>query len=184
VKIVVSSVVLMLVLAACGGGSTPTSAPSAPPASPPPVATASAVGATADAGSAEALCLLTPEDWQQFNYITGASPDVTSDGPGSAICQYASGLFLEVYTHADETEAEATYQTVLDSIPVDEPQEVPLPGADEVVIDPSTGDGEHAGIVVRAGRLVYTISTRSGDEAQAQLTALAALVLARAGTYI
>src|SRR5687768_3202626 len=140
--------VSLLMIAACGGGGAPTAAPSA---TTPPAASATP-GPTATGGSdAAALCVLTPEDWQQFNYVTGATPDVISDEPGTAICQYASALFLEMYTHDNETDAEATYQTMLENIPVDEPHELTLPGADAVTFDPDIGDN-HAGIVVRAGR--------------------------------
>ena len=179
-KTVVAVLLILIVAVACGGGGSAT--PRATVSATAPPAQATSAPGSGGATSPEALCgLLTPADWQQFNYVTGASPDVTSDEPGTAICQFASGLFLEVYTHANETDAEATFQTILENVPVDEPQEVPLPGADETIIDPEIGNGQHAVIVVRKGPLVYTISTRSGDDAQTQLLALAGLVLARSG---
>jgi hypothetical protein len=162
-------------IAACGGAGAPTIAPSP---TTPPAASVTPAPTAPDGSDAAALCVLTPEDWQQFNYVTGATPNVISDEPGTAICQYASALFLEMYTHDNETDAEATYQTMLENIPVDEPQELTLPGADVVTFDPDIGEN-HAGIVVRAGNLDFLITGLARDSVQAELMTLAGLVLAR-----
>ena len=163
---------VVLALAACGGG-TPTPTRTAAP--PPTAARPTAAETTA---AAAALCFLTPTDWQAFNYVTSANPDVTSDESVDALCQYASGLFLEVYTETSEADAEETYQTVLDNAPFDAGQQLTLPGADEAEFDPEVSDN-HAGIAVRAGKLVFSISGLARDTAQAELMTLAGLVLAR-----
>jgi hypothetical protein len=182
-------ILLVLVAALCGCGGTP-----AATGSPTPTRTATATATAAPTptpsevvdGSAEpaaALCFLTPADWQAFNYVTGAAPDVTSDAPGTAICQYASGLFLEVYTHQDSNDADATYQTILENAPFDQPQQLTLPGADKAVFDPEVTDN-HAGIAVQAGKLVFTISALARDSSQSELMTLAGLVLQRAANLI
>ena len=127
--------------------------------------------------------MLTAVDWQAFNYVTGATPDVTSEGPGQAICQYASGLFLEVYTHANEQEAIDTFDTIVENAPFEGTTELTLPGAASVLFDPGVSD-DHSGILVRAGRLVFTIAGLARDSAQAELTTLAGLALARLTQYI
>jgi hypothetical protein len=168
-------VLVIATVVACGGGTpTPTRTAAAPTARPTTAATAAA------GGGAEQLCFLTPADWQQFNYVTGAEPEVTSDESVDALCTYANGLFLEVYTEVSEADAEETYETILENVPFDG-QDVTLPGADQAQFDPSTGD-DNAGIVVRAGRLVFTISGLARDSAQAELTTLAGLVLQRSGS--
>ena len=168
---------LTLLAAACGGGAATATRTPAPPSSRPTAAAPTAVPSTAAGGAAEQLCFLTAADWQQFNYVTGANPDVTSDESVDANCQYASGLFLEVYTEASDADAQETYQTVLENAPFDG-QDVTLPGADEAQFDSEVDPG-HAGIAVRAGKLVFTISGLSRDTAQAELTTLAGLVLSR-----
>lgn len=160
---------IAIVVACGGGGPTPTRTP-APPTSRP-------TAAAPTSGGSAALCFLTPEDWQAFNYVTGAEPEVTSDESVDALCQYASGLFLEVYTEASEADAQETYQTVLENATYDG-QAVTLPGADEAEFDPEVTD-DHAGIAVRAGKLVFTISGLARDTAQAELMTLAGLVLSR-----
>ena len=165
-------VLVIATVVACGGGtSTPTRSSVSPSARP------TSAASPAAGGGAEELCFLTPADWQAFNYVTGAEPGVTSDESVDAICEYASGLALEVYTEASEADAEETYQTVLENAPY-EGQAVTLPGADEAQFDPEVED-DTAGIAVRAGNLVFTISGSARDSAQAELTALAALVLQR-----
>jgi hypothetical protein len=167
-------VLIIATIVACGGGTpTPTRTETVPSVRPTDAATA-AVG-----GGDQALCFLTAADWQQFNYVTGAEPDVVPDQPeGTTICQYASGLFLEVYSHDSEAEAEDTLQTIADNIPLDKPQELTIPGADEVLFDDDTGDN-HAAIAFRAGRAAFVIVGLARDSVQAELTTLAGLVLTR-----
>jgi hypothetical protein len=162
------TLVVVGVVAACGGGPTPTRS-----------------GAPASAlTTAEGLCgLLGASDWQQFNYVTAAQPDVSSDGEGTAICSWADGLDLEVYTHTDASEAEATYDTVIENVPMDDPQPFLVQGAAQSAFDSDLGDGR-AGMVAQAGRLVVFVSGVSRDTAQAELAALAGLVIARGSTLI
>jgi hypothetical protein len=175
----VGVLVVGVFLIACGGGATAT--PTRAPQTATPGGAATPGG---DANSPEALCgLLTGADWQQFGYVTGAEPTVTSDEPGTAICQYASGLTLEVYTHETAGEAAETFETVLENAPFDEQIDVTIPGAEVVKFDPDVGD-DHAGIVVRSGNLAYAIYGLARDSAQAELTALAALVLQRGSGLI
>lgn len=127
----------------------------------------------------EALCaLLTPADWQQFNYVTGAQPDVTSDAPGTALCQYASTLTFEVYVDETAEDAAETFQTILENAPFEGAEEVTLAGADEAQIDMQITD-ETSGIAVRAGRVTFTIGGPAREEAQEQLKTLAETVLGR-----
>jgi hypothetical protein len=180
-------VALVIVAALYGCGGTPAATGSPTPAvTGSPTATATATASEVADGSAEpaaALCFLTPADWQAFNYVTGAAPNVTSDAPGTATCQYASGLFLEVYTHQDSNDADETFQAILENAPFDEPQQLSLPGADKVVFDPEVTDN-HAGIAVEAGKLVFTISALARDSSQSELMTLAGLVLQRAANLI
>ncbi len=180
----------MTVSVACGGTSTPTRASVAPsltggiPRTPPPASAAAPSAPSGDLGTAEGLCgLLTAADWQQFNYVTAAQPDVSSDGEGTAICSWADGLELEVYTHADESEAEATYETIIENVPMDDPQPFYVPGSAQSVFDSDIGD-DSAGMVAQAGRLTVFVSGLSRDTAQTELAALAGLVLARGAALI
>jgi hypothetical protein len=172
---------VMALVAGCGGVT----------ATPQPTATATAteVGSTAappgasplsTLTGAEGLCsLLTSEDLGQFNFVTAASPDVSSDGPGTAICQYASGIFLEVYVDDTPEAAAETYQTILRSAPFEGGHAVQVLGADEAQVDTEIGD-DSAGIAARAGRLSITLSLPPSDTVELQLATLATLVLQRA----
>ena len=170
--------IVAFALAACGGAAAPTRSPGQPATAAPGTAAPASVSPGGLPTAAELCAFLTSADWGQFNYVTAAQPDVSSDLPGSALCGYANGLFLEVYADASEAEAEDTFQTILDNAPFDGSQALIIPGADEVQFDPEIGE-DSAGIAVRAGRVSFTIGLPSGDAAQAQAMALAALVLAR-----
>jgi hypothetical protein len=173
---------VMALVAGCGGVT----------ATPRPTATATATEAGSTAAprvgasplstltGAEGLCsLLTSEDLGQFNFVTAASPDVSSDGPGTAICQYASGIFLEVYVDDTPEAAEETYQTILENAPFEGGHAVQVLGADEAQVDTEVGD-DSAGIAARAGRLSITLSLPPSDTVELQLATLATLVLQRA----
>jgi hypothetical protein len=177
--------VALFALVACGSGGSASVAPSLTggiPRSPSP-APAASVG-SGDLTTAEGLCgLLKAEDWQQFNYVTAATPDVSSDGEGTAICSWADGLELEVYTHADVTEAEETYDTIIANVPMDDPQEFYVAGSAQSAFDSDIGDGS-AGMVAQAGRLTLFVSGLSRDTAQTELATLAGLVVARGASLI
>ncbi len=149
----VALILVVLLAAACGGGPAPSRSPSGTTNA---TATAGGPGSptapdeTGDATSAEALCgLLTAADWQQFGYITGAQPDVASDEPGTAICTFANGLFLEVYTHSQPAEAAETFDTIVENAPFDEPVDLPMSGTEDVIFDADIGD-DNAGILPQA----------------------------------
>ncbi|HUR15656.1 MAG TPA: hypothetical protein VMZ33_00095, partial [Candidatus Limnocylindrales bacterium] len=173
---------MMAIAVACGGGSAPTRASVAPSLTggiPHPPSAAAPSGPSGDLATPEGLCgLLTAADWQQFDYVTAAQPDVSSDGEGTAICTWANGLTLEVYTHADASEAEETFATVVENVPMDDPQPFYVPGSAQSVFDSDIGD-DSAGMVAQAGRLTVFVSGLSRDTAQAELAALAGLVIAR-----
>lgn len=176
-------------VAACGGNNSQqdrTPAPGSTP-SPPAVSTQSntaPASVSAALPSAQELCdLLTSADWGQLNYVTAAQPDVNSDGPGSAYCTYAGesggegGLELDSFVGESVSDAEETFDLI--SAGSDGGgQTITLPGADEVFIDPSI-DGAFGAIVVRTGRFTYTVSLPAGEQAEAQLLALAGIVLTR-----
>ena len=173
---------IVFLAAACGGGASPTRAPATIGGPVPTIATST--NRSGDLSTAEGLCgLLQAEDWQQFNYVTAAQPDVSSDGEGTAICIWANGLTLEVYTHADASEAEETFDTILENVPMDDPQPFYVQGAAQSVFDSDIGDGS-AGLAAQAGRLTLFVSGLSRDTAQAELATLAGLVIARGASLV
>jgi hypothetical protein len=166
---------------ACGGASPGT--PTAPVTSTPGTPQGTSAVSAGTLPEADALCaLLTAQDWSQFGYVTGAQPDVSSDGPGSAYCVYANGLGLDVFVDEAADDAEETYRTVIENAGFADGRSVELPGADEATIDTDLG-GDAAGIVVRQGRVTFTIALPSGEAAEAQLLALAAIVMQRTGVF-
>ena len=82
------SVLALALVAACGGTTQPnrTSVPGSTVA--PTASTTTTVAPASMSGElpsgAELCALLTSTDWGQFNYVTAAQPDISSDGPGSA----------------------------------------------------------------------------------------------------
>jgi hypothetical protein len=130
--------------------------------------------------------LLTAADWSQFGYVTAAQPTINSDGPGSAYCVYAGtsgasgGLELDAFVAETDADAEETFNTIIgEGQPSDE---VALPGADQAVIQ-AAPDGDYGAIVVRNGRLTFTISLPTSEETETQLTTLAAAVLSRSSAF-
>ena len=177
---------LVLVVAACGGGggaaatATPASATPAP-ATQVPVTTS----APGELPAAEELCgLLTADDWGQFGYVTAATPEMNTDGPGTAYCVYAGtsgatgGLEFDAFVHEDEAQAEGTLETITGEGPEMSPVE--LEGADAALI---STEGDYAYIAVRIGRFTFTIALPTGDEAEDQLTTLANRVIDQSAFY-
>ena len=182
-----ASMLVLTFAVACGGGTGSTPAPrasatgSAQPATTTPTSAPASVSAALPSG--EQLCaLLASSEWGQFNYVTAAQPEIESDGPGSAYCTYAGesgaegGLELDAFVAETVSDAEATFDLMSTE---QGGQVITLPGADEAWIHPAIDD-EFGAISVRVGRFSYSISLPTGEQAEAQLLALAGIVLARA----
>ena len=184
-----SALGLAALVAACGGGAvTSTSAPGGGTNQPGGATSAPGGGGTGQATGAPVtdltkLCdLLGPGDFSSVG-INGASvATVNSDGPGSAYCTFTAqsaaqgGIELDVFVDDD---AASTYQTILDEIgPVND---FPIPGVDESAgTDGVAGQADKpASVVVRKGKLVFTIAAPGGTNNSLALTQLALLVLAR-----
>lgn len=166
---------LPLALAACGGGAakSPTPAPSG-------------LFSPGVVPTMEQLCaLLTPDDWTAAGLQDAGPPEMDEDGPGtgSAYCVYngapgaAGGLELDVFVGLTLGDAQLTYAQILESIP--DPSAPNLSGVDEAAINARIEPGFGA-ILVRAGRLVATITLPTTPAANDQLISLATLVLSRA----
>jgi hypothetical protein len=134
----------------------------------------------------EQLCaLLTPDDWTAAGLEDAGPPDMDDDGPdsGSAYCVYnglmgaMGGLELDVFVEPTIGDAQLTYAQIRESIP--NPSVPNLSGVDEAVIDTNIEPGFGA-IVVRAGRLVATITLPASAAANDQMVSLMNLVLGRA----
>ena len=128
---------------ACGGGGQPpiSHAPATVTATRAPASVAAPSAPSGGLTTPEGLCgLLKAEDWQQFNYVTAATPDVSSDGEGTAICTWANGLTLEVYTHDTVEDAEATFDTIVENVPMDEASPYYVQGAAQSLFDSDIGD--------------------------------------------
>lgn len=162
-------------LAACGGGTakSPTPAPS---------------GLFSPGGvpTMEQLCaLLTPADWTAAGLQDARPPAMDDDGPGtgSAYCVYngrsgaMGGLELDVFVGPTLGDAQLTYAQILESIP--SPTSPNVSGVDEAVVNANIEPGFGA-ILVRAGRLVVTITLPTSPVANDQLVSLVNLVLSRA----
>ena len=161
----------LVVLAACGGNHptpTPTVAPT--PAVP----------------TAAQLCqLLSAADWIAAGLSGARSPSINSDGPGtgSAYCTYGSssgasgGLELDVFVGPTLNDAQTTFATIAQSLPPSDPPT--LSGIDDGLINTNIDPGFGA-ILVRAGKLVVTITLPTSGAARDQLTSLAQIVLSRA----
>ncbi len=159
---------------ACGGGPTTTTPPG----------TAATGGATGGpVTDIENLCdLLGPGDFAAAGIDGTSAPTVNSDGPGSAYCLYTGasaaqgGVELDVFVDDD---AAGVYQTILGEISSVAPTDIE--GVDEA----AAGDGiagepdQPASVVVRKGKLVFTIAAPGGPNNSVRLEQLAALVLAR-----
>ena len=153
--------VALVLMAACGGAH---STGTAPP-------------------SGQALCVLTAADFQASGVDAGPVTANVSDGGRSAYCTYKpaqsssqGGVELDVFYPADEstetTAAGEATQTL---------QPLALQGADHARWDPRAHSGgpEFASLIARRGRLVFVIGIPADPDAQARLTKLGELVLAR-----
>lgn len=163
--------VLPLLLIACGG-----KAPSPSPA-PTPVSSAP---------TSDQLCqLLTVADWNAAGLTGAVAPTIDDDGPGtgSAYCTYGGqsgatgGLELDVFVDHTVDGAQANFATIAQSLPPS--GEPSISGIDEGLINTNIEPGFGA-ILVRAGRLVVTITLPTSGQAGDQLTSLTQTVLSRA----
>lgn len=134
----------------------------------------------------EQLCaLLTPTDWTEAGLQDAGPPEMDDDGPGtgSAYCVYnglagaMGGLELDVFVGPTVGDAQLTYAQIFESIP--NPSVPNLSGVDEAAIDTNIEPGFGA-ILVRAGRLVVTITLPTTAATNDQLISLTNLVLNRA----
>jgi hypothetical protein len=167
-----AALVLPLALIACGGKA----------GSPSPIATAAPSGLP----SSDQLCaLLSVDDWTAAGLSGAQAPRIDDDGPntGSAYCTYSGssggtgGLELDVFDHTSVSEAETTYATIAQSLP---PSTAPnVSGIDAGLINTNIDPGFGA-ILVRAGKLVVTITLPTSAQAGDQLTSLTQTVLSRA----
>ncbi len=136
--------------------------------------------------TSDQLCkLLTVEDWTAAGLTGAQPPTIDDDGPGtgSAYCTYGGssgatgGLELDVFVGPTVDEAKTTYATIAQSLP---PSDSPtLSGIDDGLINNNIDPGFGA-ILVRAGKLVLTITLPSSANAGQQLTSLTQTVLSRA----
>lgn len=163
---------LPLALVACGGkAATPSPAPTATPSGLP---------------SADQLCqLLTIDDWTAAGLSGATAPKVDDDGPGtgSAYCTYGGlsgatgGLELDVFVDQTLLGAQTTFATIAQSLPPSQPPNVS--GIDDGLLNTNIDPGFGA-ILVRAGKLVVTITLPTSPQAGDQLTSLTQTVLSRA----
>jgi hypothetical protein len=137
-------------------------------------------------GTGPKMCAaLTAEDFKGV----GLTPDPVpprppnSDDKTNAYCTYtkafpvAGGLELDIFD--GEADPADVVKTILGE--GGKPKPAGLPGVDASFVTRSPGDKGHtvASLVVRHRRLVFAISVPSGPKADAQLHALAQLVLSR-----
>lgn len=196
------ALVLAGVLAACGGGAGATVAPgatqvpagtnagaatAAPGATTPAVGTTppAAVGATGGPVTDVAkLCdLLGPGDFQSVAIEGAVTATVNTDGPGSAYCSFTAqsaaqgGIELDVFVTDDP---QGTFNTAKGELPG--LHEFLIVGADESLgTEGVAGQADKpAAVLVRKGKLVFTLGAPAGPFVPAALTALSLMVLSRA----
>jgi hypothetical protein len=147
--------------------------------------------AKAAAKSGAAMCVLTAADFSAAGVQTAALPKPTAnvqEAGASVYCAYTknsgaySGVELDVFNPAGGSVADAkdTLKTATsEGHPA--PTPIQIAGADEALWSPkfSSGSVPFATIAVRRGTLVFVLSIPEHNDAKAQLTRLAGLVLQR-----
>lgn len=130
------------------------------------------------------LCdLLGPGDFDAAGITGAGTQTVNSDGPGSAYCVYAGtsaatgGIEFDVFIDDDPA---SVYTTIVGEDAA-ELTAIDVEGADVAEgWDGTSGQADSFGrIIVRAGKLVFTIAAPGGDGVAAQLATLADLVVER-----
>ena len=136
--------------------------------------------------TADQLCqLLTPADWTAAGLSGARAPSIDDDGPGtgSAYCVYkgvsgaTDALELDVFVHASVDAASTDFATIAQSLPSSTAPNVS--GIDDGLINTDIDPG-YGLVLVRAGKLVVTITLPTSASAEAQLTNLTQIVLSRA----
>lgn len=172
---------------ACGGASAPSAAPGTPaasgavPSAAPGSTGGGPVGGTVAPGGQ--LCgLLGPGDFAAQGIPGAGAPSLNGGGTTEAYCVYAGkssgtgGIEFDAWVGAD---AASTYATVIGSSATNQDARARVPGADAAAID-LNGEAGSVTISVQAGQLVFDIGFPKSANAEAQLLALAGLVLERA----
>lgn len=179
IPVVALAITVAGVLVACGGGSTATT----PPGGGSTTAPAGGLPTGAPVTDLTRLCdLLGPGDFAAVGISGTTTPTVNSDGPGSAYCAYTGasaangGVEFDVFVDDDPA---GTYATIVGEIGNVAPTDIA--GVDEAAAtDGIAGQPDQpAAVVVRAGKLVFTIAAPGGPNNSLMLEQLAALVLAR-----
>ena len=178
---IAASLALAATLAACGGGNTAPSQPGGSTSGPDSGNGGLPTGVPVTDESK--LCdLLGPGDFQAAGIEGTSAPTVNSDEPGAAYCLYTGapagqgGVELDVFVDDDPA---GTYDTILSE--TSSVADTEIAGADAA----ASGDGiagaadQPASVVVRKGKLVFTIAAPGGPNNSVILEQLAALVLAR-----
>ncbi len=169
-------VMAAMVAAACGGGGPTPATPGATAATTP--------GASAGTAGGSATCAwLAPADFTAVGITGAGTPTDNSQEAGSHYCVYkglsgaTGGIEFDAFESASVDDAKATYETMIGETGAT--GRVPAGAAFDAVS--FTDDGKYAAITVRQGRLAFGISVPSSGDAEADLVALAGLVVQRAG---
>ena len=196
-----AALVLLPVLAACGGGAGPTTAPGAATSAP---GTTTSGGATAAPGGATTapvatgggslatggpvtdltnLCgLLGAGDFAGLTIPGAGTATVSTDGPGSAYCTFTAasaaqgGIEFDVFVGDDP---DGTYNTILGETTGLAP--ATIAGSDKSAITAGV-EGQvdkPAAVLVKKGKLVFTIAVPAGLYREAAINALSLIVLSR-----
>jgi hypothetical protein len=175
--------IIALVVLAGSVACTPGSSTAAPDGGPPTDAPAQPTGG-AVTDPAKLCDLLGPGDFDAAGITGAGDATVNSDGPGSAFCVFAGasaatgGIEFDAFIDDDPASVYATI-TAEDAA---ELSAIDVEGADVAEgWDGTDGTADQFGrIIVRAGKLVFTIGVPGGDGVAAQLASLADLVVGRA----
>jgi hypothetical protein len=199
-----TALLLVPVLAACGGGAASTTTPggaTTAPGSTPGSATAIPGGATSAPAATTAgggggagatgmpvtdvtkLCdLLGPGDFSSVAIDGAGAVTVNTDGPGSAYCSFTAvsaakgGIEFDVFVTDDP---DGTYNTIMgETVGL---AQTTVAGAERAAITPGVqGQADKpAAVLVKKGKLVFTIAVPAGLYREAAVNALALIVLAR-----
>ena len=192
-----AALVLVPVLAACGGGTPATSNPGGATSQPGGATSApgGATGAPAPTGGTGNLATGTPvTDVTKLCDLLGAGDfsglaiegagavTVNSDGPGSAYCSFTAtsaaqgGIEFDVFVDDDP---DGTYNTIMgETVGL---ASTTIVGADKAAMTAGVeGQADKpAAVLVKKGKLVFTIAVPAGLYREAALTALSLIVLSR-----